>query len=287
MALPQTEDLQTFLAVVDEDGMNGAARALGVPKSTISRRLNRLEELLGVRLFLRNRQRLTLSESGAALIEQSRQALDQLQTIGEAASEARAEPVGPLRVSIPLDLSTHTELWLSFVEKYPKVALEAEFTNTYVDVIRQRLDLALRAGRGDDESLVARAVGHYPLVAVAHPKHIEQHGPIETPADLRRRDCVLMSAMRPRPHQPDHPQLPHRHLVFDSLHLVQQAALRGLGIAILPKELIDDDLQNGNLVSVLDAYNPLNVPLFAVYPDRAHLKASVTAFMEHVEAYFS
>ena len=281
-AIPSSEDLETFLAIAEAGSLTAAARAMGQPKSTLSRRLARLEELLGVRLLVRNRHRLELSETGVALLEPARQALTMLRELANAADESRAVPEGRLRVSIPIDLLGRRELWLGFAERFPNVALELEPSNRYVDPVAERFDLALRGGRGPDESLVARPVGSYRLVAVASPEYVAQFGALDEPAALRRHSCILFRAMGHRPGHPDRPDLPHRHIICPDEGSALEGARRGLGVAILRAEVVQPDVDAGALVPVLDAYNPLVVPVYAVYPERSHLRAAVTAFIDYV-----
>ncbi len=286
-SLPASEDLETFLTIVDAGSLTAAARALRQPKSTLSRRLARLEAALGVRLVLRARQRLELSEIGAAMVEPARDALATLRDLATAADRSRGVPEGRLRVSIPLDLLGRHDLWLGFAESYPRVALELEPTNRHLDLVAERFDVALRGGRGSDESLVARAVGTYRLVAVASPQYVATHGTLAEPAALRRHSCLLFRAMGHRAGHPSTPDLPHRHLIVPNEAAALDGAIRGLGIAILRDEVVAAQLASGALVAVLDAYNPLTVPVFAVYPDRAHLRAAVVAFIDYVQAYLS
>lgn len=282
-AVPSSEDLEAFLAIVDAGSLTAAALALRQPKSTLSRRLARLEGLLGVRLLVRSRQRLELSETGSALLEQAREALNTLRALANAADRSRAVPEGRLRVSIPIDLLGKRSLWLGFAETFPRVALELEPSNRHVDVVAERFDLALRGGRGPDESLVARLVGRYRLVAVASPDYVARYGLLQEPAALRRHTCILFRALGHRPGHPDRPDLPHRHLICPDEGSALEGALRGLGIAILRAEVVGPLTESGGLMPVLAAYNPLVVPVYAVYPERAHLRAAVTAFIDYVE----
>lgn len=281
-AIPSSEDLETFLAIADAGSLTAAARAMGQPKSTLSRRLARLEELLGVRLLLRNRHRLELSETGVALLEPARQALTLLREFANAADQSRAVPEGRLRVSIPMDLLGQRDLWLGFAERFPNVALELEPSNRYVDLVAERFDLALRGGRGPDESLVARLVGSYRLVAVASPEYVARFGALDEPAALRLHSCILFRAMGHRPGHPDRPDLLHRHIICPDEGFALEGARRGLGVTILRAEVVSHDVDVGALVPVLDAYNPLVVPVYAVYPERSYLRAAVTALIDYV-----
>lgn len=279
---PATEDLETFLAIAQLGTLTGAADHLRLPKSTISRRLARLEHTLQARLFVRNRQRLTLSEAGTALLGPARASLDALRELVDAASLRQQAPSGRLRVSIPQDLISQHTLWLSFAQRYPDVALALEPTNRYVDPVSERYDLALRAGRGPDDTLVAQHIGHYALIAVASPDYVARWGKLEAASDLRRHSCILLHALAHRPGHPDHPEPPHRHIICPDERLALSAALHGLGVAILREDAVADAVAAGALLPVLDAYNPLRIPLFAVYPERAYLRPAVVAFIEHV-----
>lgn len=281
-----SEDLQAFVATATDGSLTGAAAALGLPKSTISRRLARLEAHLNVRLFVRHRQRLRLSDDGAALLSEARAMLDGLVDLGARLRGRSAEPRGRLRVSVPRDLAAFPDVWLDFAQEHPQVALEIELTNRYVDVVREGFDVALRGGRGDDETLTARRVGGYALVAVATPAYLAEHGTLDGPADLRRHSCILLSPLRKRAGHPDRPEPPHRHLIYNDPEFARRAALRGLGVAILAPHLVAEDRAAGRLVSALAAYDPLRVPLYAVYPDRAYLRGAVTRFLAFVATRF-
>ncbi len=200
-----------------------------------------------------------------------------------AAEQRRAEPSGRLRVSVPLDLLSQRELWLTFSLKYPRVALELEPTNRHVDLVAERFDLALRGGRGADDSLVARAVGGYHLVAVASPDYLARWGKLESPAALRQHSCLLFRELGHRPGHPDRPAPPHRHIICPDERFALEGARCGLGVAILRYDIAAADLQRGALCVALEAYNPLRVPLYAIYPDKTHLKAAVLAFIQHIE----
>lgn len=279
---PRTEDLETLLAVVDHGGLGAAARALGVPKSTVSRRLDRLEATIGVQLVARSRQAVQPTDEGARVVERAREVLRDVDALVASARGAHDTPRGRLRVSAPADLAAYSEVWLAFMEAYPLVELQLEFTNRYVDVVREGFDLAMRGGRGEDEALITRRLGAYALRAVAAPAWVQRHGRLHEPKDLRTRSCVLLQAFRGG----SRPPAGVRHLVLNQTDLVYGACLRGLGVAVLPAPMVDADVAGGRLEPVLDAYDPLTVPLYAAYSDRRFLPASTLALLDHVSSAF-
>ena len=285
---PNLDDLDAFLAVVDGGGVSPAARRLGVPKSTVSRRLARLERHLGVPLVYRSSRRLGLTEAGHDLVERARRLLADSDVLVARAAGVPIEPRGTLRVSAPIELSAHAAMWASFAVDHPRVGLTVSFSNRRVDVLGEGFDLALRGRPGDDPELVARRVGTYALRAVATPTWVAAQGPADAlrTADLRHLDAVLLAPVEPLDApSPHHARdRPVRHTILGDLHVVRAAVLRGAGVGVLPVELVASDLAEGRLVSVLDAYDPVEVPLYAVYRDRRFLPASVVALIGHVQA---
>jgi DNA-binding transcriptional LysR family regulator len=189
-------------------------------------------------------------------------------------------------VSVPQDLIGFSDVWLDFVQRHPEVALEMEPTNRYVDVVGEGFDVALRAGTGQDDTLIARRVGDYHLVAVASPSYVETYGRLRDPAELRLRSCVLLAPLRKRPGFPERPPLPLRHVVCGDVQFALSACLAGIGVAVLPEAKVQADVRAGRLIPVLETYNPLTVPLYAVFPERAHQRTAVAAFVDVVTRHF-
>jgi DNA-binding transcriptional LysR family regulator len=279
---PLTEDLEALVAVVDGAGLGGAARALGVPKTTVSRRVQRLEAALGVQLLARGRQAVRLTDAGHEVVERARASLAALDALADAAARRQAQPQGRLRLSAPADLAAQEDVWVGFLARFPEVELQIEFTNRYVDVVREGYDLAVRGGRGDDEALMTRRLGSYALRAVASPGWAAANPPLAAPAELRQRSCVLLRPFSGDPSPPPG----GRHLVFNQLALVLRAAAEGHGVAILPAPLVQAELDAGRLVTVLAAYDPLVVPVYAAFAGKRHLSAAAEALMAHLQAAF-
>lgn len=285
------DDLRTYVTAVEEGSLNATAQRLGQPKSTISRRLSRLEERLGARVVNRGPRGLSPTDTGRILFEPAKAILQSVASLAELAREGMAEPRGRLRVSAPQDLAG-MPLWMSYAERYPRVDLQLEFTNRYVDLVSEDFDVALRGGRGDDVSLIVRRMGGYNLRAVASPRWVERYAPLPEQPPLRELDCVLLvpfrgikPSSRGKGRAKDEP--PIRHLVANDLSTVLDGALRGLGAAFLPDHVCMEHVRKGDLLIVHPAYDPLQVPLYAAYPDRRYMPASLSAFLELVTTEFS
>ncbi|MEM7156645.1 MAG: LysR family transcriptional regulator [Myxococcota bacterium] len=276
------DDLRTFVTAVEEGSLGSAARRLQQPKSTVSRRLHRLEEQLGTRLLHRTPRGLGQTDAGRVAFAPARAILEDLASLRELARAGMAEPRGHLKVSIPRDLAG-LPCWMAFAQAHPQVVTELEFTNRYVDVVGEGFDLALRGGRGEDTTLIVRRVGTYRLRAVASPAWLEEHGPIEDPDEVRTQECVLFAPFRQtgrrgRAHR--------RHLIANDLSTVLDGALRGLGIAFLPDHLCLEALGDQRLIAVHPDYDPLEIPLYAAYPDRRTMPAASSAFIDAVAEFF-
>lgn len=282
--LPHTEDLVVFLTIVDEEGLNNAARTLGVPKSTLSRRLSRLEERVGGRLFERNRQRLQLTELGAMILEPARASVLALQGITDRAARVQTTPRGRLRVSIPRELVGYRKVWLDFMDNHPQISLEIEATDRIINPAREGVDVALRIEHKEEGGLIARSIGAYRRVVVASPAHVERWGRLSALSERSARSSVFVA---PPPSTTHPPHLPHRNIAVDDLELALQAVLRGMGVAILPLNLVQPYLDAGRLVVALEQHHPPVVPLFAVYSEQTPLSGASQAFIDFVETHFS
>jgi DNA-binding transcriptional LysR family regulator len=185
-----------FLRVVESGSFTGAAQALELPKSSVSRSVQHLEDSLGVQLLQRTTRKLHLTDAGRLYYEQARIALSQLGDAGAAVSSMRAEPRGTVRVTAPPDLGVIAlpEIVADFVAKYPKVQIDVSLSSRTVDLVQEGVDIAIRAGRLGDSSLVARKVAMAELGLFASKRYLAKRGTPKKLVDLKEHDCVLFRA---------------------------------------------------------------------------------------------
>jgi DNA-binding transcriptional LysR family regulator len=277
-----------FVAVVEHRSFRGAAKSLGVPKSTISRRVALLEEQLGVQLLQRTTRTVTLTDVGDAFHQRCSQALG---TISDAAREVRqseASPRGVLRVTAPVTFAEHFlgDIVIEFLSQNPDVRVTLDLTDRYVDLVAEGYDVALRAGSLADSTLKARLLGTNPIVMVASPKYLAEHGVPKTPADLLDHDCIVSSntergAKWPLLVKRKVTLVPVRaRVAVNSFMLARDLSAAGLGVARMPRGFSAALEADGTLSRVLTEFEAPPSPLNAVFPPGPHLAPRVRAFVD-------
>lgn len=287
-------DMEVFSRVVELGGFSSAARALHMTPSAVSKLIARLEARLGARLFNRSTRRLQLTPEGTAFHERAMRVLADIEA-AEREAAAGAVPRGLLRVNSSVPIGSHYLLPVipAFLAQYPEIRLDLTLTDTVVDLLEQRADVAVRAGPLRDSRLVARQLGESRMHVVASPDYLARNGPLRTPADLIHHNVMAFNFDRQVQGWPfldgaggitRYP--PIGNMVVSDGEIMRKLAVQGLGLARHSRYHIDDDLRAGRLVSVLDDYNPGDLePVHAVYVGQGgHLPARVRAFLDFLVA---
>ncbi|MEA2780063.1 MAG: hypothetical protein QOK29_1607 [Rhodospirillaceae bacterium] len=291
-------DLYYFVQVVEHGGFAAAARALGVPKSKLSRRLAMLEERLGARLIQRSTRRFSVTEIGQVYHQRCVAMVLEAESAQEAIDRTRAEPQGLVRVSCPVVLMQSrrvASIVSRFLIDHPRVRIHIEATNRRVDVIAEGFDIAIRVRPPplEDTGLVARVLEEQGSIWVTSPTLLRLRGHPREPADLARFDSL--DIFRPggdhtwRLIGPDGVinSVVHRpRLVTDEMMTLRQAAIDGVGIVLLPKYLVDDDIARGDLEVVLPQWTSLSGVVHAVFPSRRGLLPAVRKLIDVLAAKF-
>lgn len=285
-------DVAIFVQVVRCGSFAEAARRLGVPPNTLSRRVQQLEAQLGTRLMQRSTRHLTLTSAGQVFLERCSGAVEGLMDAGEELLAVNQEPSGLVRVAAPADFFDFFAMeWLTeFLAAHPKVRVDFVLSDGRADLIADRIDVALRGGILEDSSLFARKVldaGNDGLVA--SPAYVARQGVPDTLQDLADHDCLVFSHPSGkatwRVTGPDGAQAEVQvagRFSGNTAQALRKAALAGLGIALLPSTLTQRDLRAGLLVPVLPQYHRQGHGVHMVYPSRRYLPLAVSAFMELV-----
>jgi DNA-binding transcriptional LysR family regulator len=284
-------DLYYFAQVVDHGGFAPAGRALGIPKSKLSRRIAVLEERLGVRLIQRSTRHFSVTETGQVFHAHCKAMLVEAEAAEEAIELTRSEPRGVVRMTCPVALldARVGRMVADFMVTYPRVEVHLESTNRRVDVVGEGIDLAVRVRSPplQDTDLVMRVLGERSQCLVASAGLLERHGKPQAPADLQLLPSMDLGVPQNEHvwnlRGPDGAQaaIPHRpRLVTRSMSALRTAAEAGVGIVQLPTMLIREQFASGALVRVLHDWAPRSEIVHAVFPSRRGQLPSVRALID-------
>jgi DNA-binding transcriptional LysR family regulator len=287
----ETAELVAFTRTVDAKSLSRAAAELRVPRATVSRRLARLEERLGARLLRRTTRSLVLTEVGEVFYRQASIALEAVRLAEQSVRMTDDVVRGDLRVSVPPMMSASFHAMLcAFAARYPELRVHVDTSNQRVDLLRGGYDVALRASSQIEPGLVARTLFRDPMIAVASPAYLADRGTPRTQRDLRTHRCLLGFA-RGELSETHWPMVSGGKLHVDGaffsndIDLLCDAAVGGLGIALLPRNLVAPHLASGALVQVLAGVVGAEMQIALVYPERTFLPPQVRAFIDAVAAW--
>jgi len=289
-------DVALFVRVFERGGFAKAARDLGVPTSTVSRAITRLEESLGARLFARSTRSLRPTADGLSFHTDVAPAVAQLQHAARGVDGGDRAPRGRLRVTAPNDVGSTflAEVIVEFAERCPNVEVEALLTNRQVNLIEEGVDIALRAAaKMPDSSLITRKIGPLESHLYASLEYVNARGVPATLEDLDRHDKVLFRANEGRStwtlEGPDGEvsRVVTGHVTGDDHNFVRAAALAGGGIALIPAIMAAPDVAHGRLVRVLPQHKWRGASIFLLHPSARVIPAKVTAFRDFVVESFA
>ena len=280
--------MRTFVRVVEAGSFTAVAAEQNTTQPTISRQVAALEEHLGARLLTRTTRALTLTDDGRAFYEHALRALEAVGEAENAVGRRQARPTGTLRLAVPVVLGRrHIVPRLArFLARYPEVAIDLVMSDSFVDVVEQGIDLAIRVGEITDQSLVARKIGMVRRLTVASPAYLKAKGTPRTPADLLRHDCIVYTRLATGNHwhfdSKDGPlsvAVSGRYRV-DNSEAVREGVLAGLGIAVIPAFAFSGNVERDEVKVLLKSFEPKPLPLNAVYASRRFVPPRVRAMID-------
>lgn len=275
--------MAVFVRVVEAGSFTAAAAALALPKSSVSRSVARLEGELGVRLLQRTTRSVHLTDAGHAYYQRVARALSGLEEAQAAVSDMQAKPRGLVRVTTAVDIGVNMVAGLvaRFVRQNPDIHVEMVLTGRVLNLVEDGVDLAVRGGKLDDSSLVARRVGMVEGRLLAAPGYLRRRGTPKSVAELASHDCVLFRARRGRttweltgPKGVERVDVSGR-VSADDFAFVRQMLLAGGGIGLVPWMTCASDLERGRLVQVLPEYAHPGGALHVVYPSARYVPQRV------------
>lgn len=280
--------MRTFVRVVEAGSFTAVAAEQSTTQPTISRQVAALEEHLGARLLTRTTRALTLTDEGRAFYEHATRAIEAIGEAENAVGRRQSKPAGTLRLAVPVVLGRrHIVPRLArFFARNPEVSIDLVMSDSFIDLVEQGIDLAIRVGEITDQSLVARKIGMVRRLTVASAAYLKAKGAPRTPADLARHDCIVYTRLatgnRWHFESKDGPlsvTVSGRYRV-DSSEAVREGVLAGLGIAVIPAFALSGEVDRDEVKILLKAYEPKPLPLNAVYPSRRFVSLRVRAMID-------
>jgi DNA-binding transcriptional LysR family regulator len=289
------DDVLIFVKVAQFESISRAARSMGMPVSTVSRRLSALESNIGVSLLRRTTRRVTLTTQGREYFHQCREPLALLEEAERGLALGQKAPEGMLRISVPVILGQTPFLnFLSaFLKAQPRIRIDLFITNLFLDLVAENLDVAIRIGELRDSSVVAIRIGKSIRYVVAAPEYLKGRKLPAEPVDLQQHDCVMLNArnnetdwdlVKGRRKARVHVSGPMSSRDFNS---VSTFVYRGHGIGLLPSTYCDEALTSGALIRLLPKWASPTIPVFAAYSNRKFLPLRMKVFLEALAAWNS
>lgn len=292
--------LQIFVEVMRQGSFAAVARDRNIDPSSVSRAIAGMEEELGIRLFQRTTRQLSPTEAGIAYFERVEPLVEEMQQAIAVAADISGQPKGTLRVtaSVSFGLKCIVPLLANLETMYPELTVNLLLTDAIVDLLAERIDVAVRLGPLADSTLIAQQLMRTCYFVCASPQYLKRWGQPETPSDVEQHNCLLfpLAGFRSRwifrDRNGDMSETPVRgRTIISSAIALQQCAIAGMGLALLPHWLIDEDLHAGTLVNVFPDYEvtatDFSTAAWLVYPTRAYVPLKVRVFIDFLKKYIS
>ena len=287
-------DLAIFAQVAETKCFSTAASRLGISKATVSKHVAGLEAVLGTRLLNRTTRRVTLTDAGAALFQHCARIIAEADQAASSIVRASAAPQGVLRTTAPaaFGLEYVMPAITDVLNAFPNLAIDLALTNRLVDMDAEKIDLALRVAAGPEAKHVWRPLGPCPMVLCASREYLARHAPPQHPDDLKHHACILYTVPNlwqfwrfQRGEQEFIVRVAGR-FCSDSGEAMCAALHKGLGLAIIPRFYVEQDLKAGTLVAVLEEYKTAEYSAYLVYPYGHQTSGAVLTLAERIESHF-
>lgn len=293
----EANDLLLFARVVDEGSFSRAAERLGLPKSTLSRRITGLEAQLGERLLLRTTRKLAVTDFGHAVLLHAHQVTAEVESTIALAQHRQVEPSGRLRVSMPNDFANEVlgQLLAEFIAQYPAISLELDLSARRVDLIGENFDVAIRMGDlPDDATLAARRLAVFSVGLYASPGYLQQRGQPYEPEALMEHDSLRILARSGEPAlwtlqrgEASWQGSPPARATANSPETLIHFARKSLGITMITDHFAANLVQSGELVQILGDWSMPPVTAWAVFPGRRLMPARTRVFLDALQTEFT
>lgn len=280
--------MMSFAAVVSSGSFSSAAKLLGYSKAAVSRQIAKLELTIGVRLLDRTTRSVTLTPAGREMYARCARIVEEVNEANQVITGMVSRPRGELKVNAPVvsSLFDLTSIIPRFLQTYPEVRLFLNLSDSKVDLIKGRFDVAFWMGDTFDSSLESVRLRTYPMVLVASRAYLEKAGRPSVPGDLKDHTCIVETHLSKvgewRLSDGVTVAVNRGPLTSNSVRMAREATLAGLGVSYLPRFLVETDIAEGRLETVLPDLVSENIPLHMVFPRGNYALSKVRAFVDFV-----
>ena len=282
--------MQVFVSVIDLGSFTATANAFRITPAMVSRHISEIEKRLDATLIKRTTRRLQVTEVGKDYYESCKQILKQVEMAEAGAAILSGKPKGLLKVTAPIWYGSMilTPIVCDYLAEFPDVSIELSLSDRFVDIIDEGFDLAIRIGELADSSYIARKLFKFDTAICASPAYLDRYGIPTRPEQLRDHQCLGFTNWRSHSgwkvveksitgHSSNYSR-------FNSNNgqSLREAALKGMGIIMMPKVLLEEDLRNGRLIEVLKEFTPSSKPVNVVYPKERQPTPKLTSFLDYL-----
>lgn len=289
MIISKIEELRTVISVAKHKSFAHASRELGISTSGVSKQIATLENRLDVRLFNRSTRSVTLTDVGARFIEGARDILIQLEDLEKTTQGTHTAPRGVLRVSAPQDFGRFflSTIMVKFADLYPDLRVELELTDRLVDVVEEGFDAVVRLAKPHDSSLVMRRIAICERVLCASPEYLEKYGEPSEAVELSKHCCIEYEYLADQrwkflENGKRKTIVPSGRMKANAGWSMRDMTLASLGIALLPRFLVQNDIESGQLTTILDESLDENIDMMVLIPHRKQLATKVRIFIDYL-----
>ncbi len=278
------KDMALFVEIVKAKGFRRAAEAMGLPNSTLSRRIGELEKSIGLRLLHRTTRKIELTEAGQIYFERCKRIVDEARLAHEQLGDMLAQPSGVLRASLPVDFAVTylTPLIAEFASLYPGITFDFDLTPRRVDLVSEPFDVAIRMGESDDSQLIARTLATFTPYLYASPGYLDRSGEPGKPTELARHECfnILRAGLWTLHDGRKTTTVPvGGRFSLNSVGMIRRLASLDMGIVLLPEEIVADELASGKLRRIMPRWHGTPQPVYAMTETRL-LPAKTQRFID-------
>lgn len=289
------ETLYLFIEVVQQRSFAKVARARNIDPSSVSRAIARLESELGIRLFQRSTRKLEITEIGEIYFQKIVPLVDELESAQQIAIDTHQKPQGNLRVTASSTFAQQriVPLLPQLAKLYPDLSIELILTDFYLDLIEERIDVAIRLGTLQDSSYMVKHLRKMKFYICVSSDYLDKYGQPQTPQDIKNHNCLLFPRARhnldwlfkDKTEKITEIKIRGKYLLTNSL-AIKQCAIAGMGLALLPDWLVDRELKSGKLIRLFAEYDVtatnFDSSIWLLYPSRAYIPAKTKVFIDYI-----